>query len=31
MPMLIDHIDAIARKKQQGVLFVTFSPKVFWR
>ncbi len=27
MPMLIDHIDAIARKKQRDVLFVTFKPK----
>jgi hypothetical protein len=25
--MLIDHIDAIARKKQRNVLFVTFKPK----
>ncbi|WP_262966122.1 hypothetical protein [Methylobacter psychrophilus] len=27
MPMLIDHIDAIARKKQRDVLYVTFNPK----
>jgi hypothetical protein len=26
MPMLIEHIDAIARKKQRDVLFVTFHP-----
>lgn len=27
MPMLIEHIDAIARKKQRDVLFLTFHPK----
>ncbi len=26
MPMLIEHIDAIARKKQRTVLYVTFEP-----
>ena len=26
MPMLIEHIDAIARKKQRDVLYVTFDP-----
>jgi len=26
MPMLIEHIDAIARKKQRGVLFIAFHP-----
>ncbi len=26
MPMLIEHIDAIARKKQRAVLYVTFEP-----
>ena len=26
MPELIEHIDAIARQKQRGVLFVTFDP-----
>ena len=26
MPMLIEHIDAIARKKQRDVLYVTFHP-----
>ena len=28
MPILIEHIDAIARKKQRDVLYVTFSPKI---
>ena len=27
MPVLIEHIDAIARKKQRDVLYVTFHPK----
>lgn len=27
MPMLIEHIDAIARKKQRDVLYVTFHPR----
>jgi hypothetical protein len=27
MPMLIEHIDAIARKKQRDVLYLTFHPK----
>ena len=27
MPMLIKHIDAIAREKQRGVLFVAFLPE----
>lgn len=27
MPMLIEHIDAIARKKQRGVLYVMFEPE----
>ncbi len=27
MPLLIEHIDAIARKKQRDVLYVTFHPK----
>ncbi len=27
MPMLIEHIDAIARKKQRDVLYVTFHPQ----
>jgi hypothetical protein len=27
MPMLIEHIDAIARKVQRGVLFIGFSPQ----
>ena len=27
MPMLIEHIDAIVRKKQRDVLYVTFHPK----
>jgi hypothetical protein len=27
MPMLIEHIDAIARKKQRDVLYVIFHPK----
>lgn len=26
MPMLLEHIDAIARKKKRDVLFVTFEP-----
>lgn len=26
MPLLIEHIDAIARKKQRAVLYVTFNP-----
>lgn len=26
MPLLIEHIDAIARKKQRAVLSVTFNP-----
>ncbi|MFZ2123890.1 MAG: hypothetical protein WA012_08815 [Rhodoferax sp.] len=26
MPMLIEHIDAIARQKQRGVLYVAFHP-----
>lgn len=26
MPMMIEHIDAIARQKQRGVLFVEFQP-----
>lgn len=28
MPMLIEHIDAIARQKQRGVLYVEFHPLV---
>lgn len=28
MPMLIEHIDAIARKKGRGVLFVSFEPEM---
>ena len=27
MPMLIEHIDAIARKKQRDVLYLTFHSK----
>lgn len=27
MPMLIEHIDAIARKKQRAVLFIAFHPE----
>lgn len=27
MPMLIEHIDAIARKKQRDVLYLTFHPR----
>lgn len=27
MPMLIEHIDAIARKKKRGVLFLCFNPE----
>lgn len=27
MPMLLEHIDAIARKKQRAVLYLTFHPK----
>jgi hypothetical protein len=27
MPQLIEHIDAIARKKQRDVLYITFTPK----
>lgn len=27
MPMLIEYIDAIARKKQRDVLYITFHPK----
>ncbi len=28
MPMLIEHIDAIARKKQRDVLYITFNPRM---
>jgi hypothetical protein len=28
MPQIIDHIDAIARKKQRTVLFLEFHPKI---
>ena len=28
MPKLIDHIDAIARKKERGVLFLEFDPEI---
>jgi len=27
MPLLLEHIDAISRKKQRDVLFLTFHPK----
>ncbi len=27
MPQLLEHIDAIARKKQRDILFVTFEPR----
>ena len=31
MPMLIEHVDAIARKKQRTVLYVTFTPQNYDR
>jgi len=30
MPAIIEHIDAIARKKQRDVLYVTFQPSTKW-
>jgi hypothetical protein len=31
MPELIEHIDAIARKKQRAVLYLEFHPRDAWR
>lgn len=30
MPMLIEHIDALARQKQRDVLYLTFHPKNYY-
>ena len=30
MPRLLKHIDAIAREKQRGVLYITFHPGSFF-
>ena len=30
MPMMIEHIDAIARRKQRDVLYLTFREVEFW-